>query len=286
MLTKIFSLALVLVFGCGLLFAQTPRKTVSDEAWEYLIVSVGTFGDKEKLTVADKWLGRRQGSIGFYQDTSTQNEFDRLGKLGWELVGIVPGGAGESQASTENSRFIFKRQFDIARSARESEESKQLAIELKNNSPNKVKTEFLVELDRAEILNKTNEIAENAKRNLEQIINNLSVISIKNVQTYYPKNTKLGFADIVVDGSSVLLKEGNKYRLSEAKKYARQIATEIFNKVGLRQVLPGEDFFSENGNFSTRGEVLIRLSVVINHNGATREVAGGQITGNWAETNK
>ncbi len=286
MFTKILSLTLVIIFNCCLLSAQTPKKSVSDETWEYLIVSVGTFSDKEKLTVADKWLGRRQGSIGFYQDTSTQNEFDRLGKLGWELVGIVPGGAGESQASTENSRFIFKRQFDVARSARESEESKQLANELKNNSPNKVKTEFLVELDRAEILNKTNEIAENAKRNLEQIINNPSVISINNVQTYYPKNTKLGFADIVVDGSSVLLKDGNKYRLSEAKKYARQIATEIFNKLGLRQISPNEDFFSENGVSGSRGEVFITLSIVINHNGAPRQVAGGNINANWAETIK
>ncbi len=268
MFTKILSLALVIVYSCCLLFAQTPKKSVADESWEYLIVSNVNFNDKEKLNVMDKWLGRRQGNAGFYQYAAPQNEFDRLGKLGWELVGIVPGGTGENQSSIENSRFIFKRPFDAVRSAREAVEAKQLADELKSNSPNKVKTENLIELDREDIVNKTNEIAENAKRDLEKIIDNPSVVSIQNVQTGYPKDTKLGFADIVVDGSSVLLKDGNKYRLSEAKKYTRQIATEIFNKIGLRQVLPGEDFFSENGNFSSRGEGIFRLSVVISHNGA------------------
>ncbi len=286
MFTKILNLSLVIVFGCCLLSAQTSKKSVSDETWEYLIVSNGNFGDKEKLNVTDKWLGRRQGNAGFYQFAAPQNEFDRLGKLGWELVGIVPGGAGENPASIENSRFIFKRQFDAVRSARETEEAKQLANETKIIQPDKGKTENLVELDRAELVNKRKETAENAKTNLEQIINNPSIVSIQNVETQYPNNTKLGRADIIVDGSAALLKDGNKYRLSEAKKYARQIAAEIFNKVGLRQVSPSEDFFSENGNFSNRGGVLFRLSVVINHNGAAREVAGGYITGNWIETIK
>lgn len=285
MFTKFLSLTLVIIFNCCLLSAQTPKKSVSDETWEYLIVSVGTFSDKEKLTVADKWLGRRQGSIGFYQDTSTQNEFDRLGKLGWELVGIVPGGAGESQASTDNSKFIFKRRFEAARSAREAEESKQLANELKNNQPEKGKAESLVELDQAEFVSKQNEVAGKAKARLEQTIKNTSIGSVTNLRTRNFNNILQVTGEVIVDASSALLKDGNKYRLSEAKKYARQIATEIFNKVGLRQVSLNENFFSEYRN-SNNGEVFIKLSIVINHNGADRKIAEGYINANWIETIK
>ncbi|MDQ3372813.1 MAG: DUF4177 domain-containing protein [Acidobacteriota bacterium] len=285
MFTKILSSTLVLVFGCGLLFAQTAKKSDSDETWEYLIVSVVYSNDKENLNVADKWIRRRQGNVGFSQDNLTQNEFDRLGKLGWELIGIVPGGAGESQASIDNSKFIFKRRFDAARSAREVEESKQLAKDAKNNLPNKVNTEDLVELEQAEYKNKQNEAADKAKAHLEQIINDPNIISIKNVQTQYPKNNKLTSATIEVDGSSALLRDGNKYRQTEAKQYARQIAAEIFNKLGLKQGSPDEDFFYENG-ISVRREVYINLSIVIDHNGAKRVVARGDISGNWAETIK
>jgi len=285
MFTKILSFTLVIVFGCCLLSAQTPKKSVSDETWEYLVVSVTTFGDKEYLNIANKWLGRRQGSLGFQQDTSTQNEFDRLGKLGWELVGIVPGGAGESQASIENSRFIFKRQFDAARSAHEIEESKQLANETKSNQPNKGKAENLVELDQAQFVSKQNEVAGKAKARLEQAIKNTSIGSVTNLRTRNFSNILQVTGEVIVDASSALLKDGNKYRLSEAKKYTRQIAAELFNKIGLRQVSPNEDFFSEYRN-SNNGEVFIKLSIVINHNGADRKIAEGYINANWIETIK
>ncbi len=285
MFTKILSLTLVIIFNCCLLSAQTPKKSVSDETWEYLIVSVGTFSDKEKLTVADKWLGRRQGSIGFYQDTSTQNEFDRLGKLGWELIEILPVTVND-QPAIPNSKFIFKRKFDAARSEREIEDSKQPANKIKSDLPIKVKVENLVELDEAEFTNKQNEVADKAKTRLEQAIKNTGISSIVNLQTRYFKYNKQVSAEVVIDGTSALLKEGNKYRLSEAKKYVRQVATELFNKIGLRQISPNEDFFSENSGFRNTGEVFINLSVVINHNGATRNVTGGYINGSWVETIK
>lgn len=113
MFTMILNLTLLIVFSCCLLSAQTLSKSVSGESWEYLIVSVSTFGDKENLSVADKWLGRRQGNVGFSQDTQTQNEFDRLGKLGWELIEVLPVNVNE-QPYIPGSKFIFKRKFDAA----------------------------------------------------------------------------------------------------------------------------------------------------------------------------
>ncbi len=284
MFTKILNLTLLIVFSCCLLSAQTLSKSVSGESWEYLIVSVSTFGDKENLSVADKWLGRRQGNVGFSQDTQTQNEFDRLGKLGWELIEVLPVNVNE-QPYVPGSKFIFKRKFDAARSEREAEELKQLANETKSNPPNKVTAKYLVELDQAEFENKQNEVADKAKARLEQAIKNTSISSVTNLRTEYSDNTKKIYAEIAVDGSSALLKDANKYRLSEAKKYIRQIAAELFSKIGLKQVSPNQDFFSDYRNFDN-GEVFIKLSIVINYNGAARKVAEGYINGNWVETIK
>ena len=285
MLIKICGLVLVIAFASFTLSAQTSVKPASNESWEYLIVSISTFSDKENLAVSNKWIGRRQGNVGFYQDVQMQNEFDRLGKLGWELVEILPVNVND-QPSFANPKFIFKRKFDSARSEREAEDLKKLENEFKNISPNTVKATDLIELDQAEFKAKQNEVADRAKAKLEQAIKNTSITSVLNITTAYSDNIKQTYAEIVVDGSSALLEGGNKYRLSEAKKYARQIAVELFNKIGLRQLTPNEDFYNEYGNFSYRGEVTIKLSIVINYNGTIRNVAVGYINGNWAETIK
>ncbi|MGI8849503.1 MAG: hypothetical protein ACR2HT_04985 [Pyrinomonadaceae bacterium] len=157
--------------------------------------------------------------------------------------------------------------------------------ETKNNPSNKVTAKYLVELDEAEFNNKQNEVADKAKARFEQAIKNTSISSVTNLRTEFSDNTKQVFAQIEVDASSVLLKDGNKYRLSEAKKYTRQIAVELFSKIGLKQVSPNQDFFSDYRNFDN-GEVFIKLSIVINYNGAARKVAEGYINGNWVETIK
>jgi len=285
MLIKICGLVLVIAFASFSLSAQTSFKIASSEGWEYLIVSVLTLSDKENLNVSEKWIGRRQGNVGFSQDAQTQNEFDRLGKLDWELVGIFSVNMND-QPSFNNSKFIFKRKFDAARSEREAEELKKLENEIKNALPNTGMATDLIELDQAEFKAKQNEVADRAKAKLEQAIKNTSIVSVVNLTIAYSDNSKQTYAEIVVDGSSALLEGANKYRLSEAKRYARQIAAELFNKIGLRQVSPNEDFYNEYGNFSYRGEVTVKFSIVINYNGATRTVAVGYISGNWAETIK
>lgn len=287
MLVKIFSLTLMIVFGYCALFAQASPKSVPEESWEYLIITLSTFTDKEDLKVSDKWLGRRQGKLGFYQDALTQNEFDRIGKLGWELVGILPVNLND-QPSFSYSKFIFKRKSDAARSEREAEELKKLTNELRNsNSINTTNTESLIELDQTEIVAQKKEVAVKAESRLEKSLKNVGVNSITSLQTrYYSNNSKQTYAEIIIDGSSALLKDGNKYRLSEAKKYVRQIASELFNKLRLKQVSPNEDFYDEYGRFNYGGEVFIKVSLVINYNGKSQNVSNGYINGNWAEPSK
>lgn len=284
MFSKIFCLIFIAAIGVCSSFAQTATVSVSDESWEYLVISIIYLSDKEDFSVADKWIGRRQGKVGLSQDPKTQNELDRIGKLGWQLVGIMPANVNDNP-SLENSKFIFKRKLDLARSEREAEELKKLLDEIKTNPPKPINITNLIELDTADFFAQQNEVADKAKARLEQAIKNTSITSIVNLTTRYNSNGKQTYAEIVVDGSSALLKDGNKYRLSEAKTYTRQIAVELFNKIGLKQVSPNEDFYKEQGSggFSYQGEVSILLSVAIKYNGTTRNITSGYINGNWSE---
>lgn len=287
MLCKIVGLTLIISFGWCALFGQTATKHASESTWEYLVVTISNFEDKEDLNVSNKWMGRREGKLGFSQDAQTQNEFDRIGKLGWELVDFFPFNINEKPVFSE-SKFIFKRKFDAARSAREAEELKKLVNELKNSGPvNTTDNKDLIELDQAEITAQKKEAEGKAKDKLEQSLKNAGVNSITKLENRnYNNGFRQTYAEVVIDGSSALLKEENKYRFSEAKKYVLQTASELFSKIGLKQVLPNEHFYNERGSFNYGGEVIIKVSIAINYNGKSRNVSVGYINGNWAEQNK
>lgn len=276
MFRKIICVFLLMLFCLSLSYAQS-----SNQQWEYLIVSVGNFGDKKELSIPEKWMGVRQGRLGFTQEVLTQNEFDRLGKLGWELVSTIPLFDGNQNFSFSSSKFIFKRVFNAERSQREAEELTKLINELKNNQlQSKPQIADLIELDRADILAEQNKTADKIKTKLELAIKNASPATIVNLRVDYQSSNKTIYSELVVDGSSALLKEGKKYRASEAKEFARRIATVIFNKIGLGKVPSNNNFYYDDGSFENRGNVVIKLSVIINYNGQNREVAQGYINGN------
>lgn len=276
MLKKLVFTILLSLFCVHTFSAQT-----SNQQWEYLIVSVINLGDKKDLSVSEKWMGVRQGKLGFSQEVLTQNEFDRLGKLGWELVSSIPLFDANQNLSFSSSKFIFKRLFNAERSQREAEELTKLINELKNNQlQSKPQVADLIELDRADILAEQNKTADKIKTKLELAIKNASPATIVNLRVDYQSSNKTVYSELVVDGSSALLKEGNKYRASEAKEFARRIATVIFNKIGLEKVPSNNNFYYDDGSFENRGNVLIKLSVIINYNGQNREIAQSYINGN------
>jgi hypothetical protein len=261
--------------------AQNADKNQTNEAWEYLIVSVSSFNNWENSNVPNKWIGRKQGNVGFFQETQVQNEFDRLGRLGWELVGILPSNTEvNNMPSFQFSKFVFKRRYDAGRSRREADEQTKLLAELKNNPPTAANSE-LIELDRAEFAARENEATNRVKTRFEQSLKG-SAIKFEISRFQYNSQNKRIIADIVVDASSALLQDGNKYRLSEAKKYIEQIAEEIFNKIGLARTIPGANFYSEFGNFEQQGNVYIRLHVSVGSGKMKRTVVQGYITGNWS----
>jgi len=255
----------------------------SDDAWEYLIVSVSTFSNKENSNVSGKWLGRRQGNVGFYQEPQIQNEFDRLGKLGWQLVGVLPATTEiNNNASIPQPKFIFKRKYNAERSEREAEERAKLENELKNRAaPAQPKNQGLIELDQFEFVAKEKEVRDRIKNKFEQSVKNTDIKMEIADFSYRPRLKDLS-AKIVVDGNSFLLKDGNKYRSSEAVKYARQVAGELVDKIGLKPTAANEDLFSENIS-GRKGNVLIHLLITVGNGENLKTAAQGYISGNWVE---
>jgi hypothetical protein len=191
---------------------------------------------------------------------------NELGRKSWELVGLT---FNEGNPV----RLFFKRAYIPERTRLEAEQAK-------NAESPKVKVDF-VELDQAEFVARENETANKIKNRFEQAVKN-SGIKVEIRQISYDSRSKQIRAFVVVDGSSVLLKDGNKYRLSEAKKYNRQIASEIFNRIGLKPTLATADSYNENGSyFPQPGNVLISLATIISNGESKRFVAEGHINGNW-----
>jgi hypothetical protein len=149
-----------------------------------------------------------------------------------------------------------------------------------------VKKEPLIDLDRAEVKAADDAVADRAKSKLEEAIKNAGLSSLVSVRTQYNSYSRETWAEITIDGSGVLLKDGNKYRTSDAKKYVSEVASELFKKSGLQQV-PGTDkYYFENGGVDKRGEIVVSLAVFIKYNGKDNYVGRGAITGNWMASNQ
>ena len=285
--TKICIFLLLTFFASFSLFAQTTVEISPSEKWEYLIVSIGNFSDKEALKVPEKWIGRRQGTVGFFQDVQRQNEFDRLGKLGWELVEILPVSSNDQPVS-DLSKFVFKRKSDPNRSLRESEELKNLLAEIKITPPNVVKTTDLIELDRANYEARQNEAADTARLKLEQAVKNVKGFSIVSVNSsaWFPNNNDRRVrAEVVIDASKDLLRNGNQYRASEADKFIRQAANEIYKAAQLKPQYVNQEPFATYSDANQRG-VIVKIIVVVGYNGTTKTVSEGFVQGGWDETEK
>ncbi len=122
-------------------------------------------------------------------------------------------------------------------------------------------------------------------RNALSKINNSTtkVINVKGAAVELDK-TSLA-AEIVVDGTLILLKDGNKYRSSEAKSYWQEVVKQI-------SILPELKFNSSSqnftrfqiGKFANRfGNISIGITVIVNHKNDQIVVAQGVATGFWKE---
>jgi hypothetical protein len=284
MLKKLLELVFVLTLGISTIVAQSQQSTVStDEAWEYLMVSTSSFNDKENIVPPEKWMGRRQGNTGFLQETSIQNEFDRLGKLGWELVGILPMNSGE-QGAIGFAKFIFKRRLNAARSLVEAEELKKLIVELNARKP---RDPDFVDLDKAEIISKDQQTSSQIKKKLEEKLKSITKFSVTDIKTTasISPNFKTVRGEITVDGSRILLKDDNKYRSSEVNSFIRQVADEVYKVVGLQPRYDNDQPFEDNIYNQNGNGTFIQIKITVNSNGKIQTLAEGKVQGNWSEVN-
>jgi hypothetical protein len=279
---KSFFLSFLIILICfSVLTAQTVA--TASAQWEYLVLEFGAYGatliTAEKDTAKAKvgWRETAYGSklVRYSDNASSQAVLDDLGKAGWELVSVVPISEGNLKS------YVFKRPFNLARAERETAEVEKLEQDARAGIKPPVKRDPLIDLDRAEVKAADEAIADAAKARLEQAIKNAGLSSLVSVRTQYNSYNRDTWAEVTIDGSAVLLKDGNKYRTSDAKKYAGELAAELFKKSGLQQV-PGTDkYYFENGSVDKRGEIVINLAVFIKYNGRDNVVTRGAITGNW-----
>lgn len=283
---KKWFVGLFLMLSClSFAFAQTVKKQ-NEAQWEFLEVSevtdCGTSGDRREC----RTYNYPTSAVKF----SGQASLEWMRVSGWELVGVV------SYEQYPNSLY-FKRQYDKTRTEKEIEwlkkEFDKESKGLKETKPASVLTD-LDNIETKQNLEQFN-ISEETKwrASLEQIKNlPLKIINVKS-DSLYNQRTWVG-AEVVLDATSVLLKDGNKYRSSDADQYFRESAKQIFEALGqqitLRDVNSHAQLISRGSfkpspigafYFSTAG-VSLKISVIVNYKGQQIIVAQGEIWSNNA----
>jgi hypothetical protein len=207
-----------------------------------------------------------------------QSQMDTLGKFGWELVSIVGVIGGDQE-------MVFRRPYDPDQSKAEAalirEEGERLLAAQKDLAAELAQADF-VDLDATERAAATTETRQKEEARLRaaiQGLNNSAIVDIRVVSTARAPEGSDVTAEVVVDGSSQLLKDGNKYRASEALTLAKQIALEIYNAAGLKQ---GYSFMTPASGFYG-GEVKVSVSIRVSKQGKQKIVATANVGGQWPE---
>ncbi len=271
---KKFAFSLFLcIFTISIVSAQSTNKQ-----WEYLEVS--EINSSYNYPNIESFPYRTYNFFNEGKVISGTASLDWLGKSGWELVGAIS--TGENNSST---KLVFKRPYNQQRTKNEIEQlSKTFAVQTK------IPTADLIDLDAQATKQKLDDFNRREEERLKVAlasINNLpvKVISVKSMASS-PDRTGLA-AEIVIDGTSILLKDGNKYRSSEAVNYLQEVNKRIIDSLKLEASLFSQihsNFpigkFPENPN----GGISIGISVIINYKEKQNVVAQGYVSGRWKET--
>ena len=314
-----------LIFGGYFYWQKKSKEPIDDykpsvtfnskeSQWEFLIVSFGkTYfsAPKEEPGLKVEGVSKLIGYSGLGLDSAqeavgTQQKMDLLGKLGWELVGVIGAIGGDQQ-------MLFKRPYDTNRSAKEKkwiEEEGERLIAMKKQDVKahdslekeralfrmltekiaSIKAGQLVDLDELEhasaqltAFNETEKTRRKEEARLQVAIDKLTDYSISDVKIVStaknPTDSKLT-ASITVDLTSQLLKDGNKYRLSEARTSAKEIGLKIYENA---RIIQGVGL---NINSAIGSEIEISVSIKLNFPSGSQMVASESLYGNWPERRK
>lgn len=100
---KIIVLTLLVLVAVSTIFLYTgfgdSGNSSSAQEWEYLVVGVGV---GVRIDFSSAWTNKG-GKVNFMEAVDTENDLDKLGRKGWELVDVVGVLGGDQQ------EFVFKR---------------------------------------------------------------------------------------------------------------------------------------------------------------------------------
>jgi len=291
-------IVIALFICCGTLTAQTTRPTSPPvsrptsvsrsnvKQWEYLVVSFGKtyFSDpiedpETKTKGISKLLNySKAGIVSAQEALLVQMQMDTLGKFGWELVGVIGAIGGDQQ-------MVFRRAYDPDQSKAEAtlirEEGERLLAaqrSAREAAPQQA-TENFIDLDAADRATAIAEVRTKEETRLKaavETVKSYQILKVTVISDALTPNDSRVKAEVVVDGSAKLLKDGNKYRSSEAQSLAKEVASAISGAAGLRQQYTGTLAY-------TLGEVKIDISVVVSSQGREKVVATANMGGNWPE---
>jgi hypothetical protein len=200
--------------------------------------------------------------------TSVPEDLNVLGKNGWEMVSFF------KQESLRTS-YIFKRPYIAERTKKENDEIRE-----------KEKKSQLIDLDIIEAQSTQKEKERKANEKIETAIRKLkgfSIFLINTSSSIPDENSRRVSSEVVIDASDYLLKDGNKYRSSEAYKLSKNIADEIYKLVELKPKYAGQEPFI-NQKSANESSVNIKLSLIANVNGVLQTLTIGIIQGEWEKS--
>ncbi len=285
---------LVLCFLCSTIaFAQ------SETQWEYLEVSPQTYTESYGVYKSNVSV-RRYNYLNEGKSMFGEPTFERLGKAGWELVNAY---SLENNTKNNTTSYIFKRRYIKARTDKEIEElEKWLKQEVaKIQPPKEFNLNDLDVFEEKQNLAAYNRSQEEKLRNVLEQIKDIP-IQIINVESVSPNIGRTSAAaEIVVDATSILLKNGNNYRSSEAQEYLKQVVAKIINRdnsplkwqsnvgsnigntnakaISVGSTTPQKigQLRLNNVNYISDG-ILLRISIIVNYKGQQNIVNQIQIS--------
>lgn len=275
MFFKIFVAIFLVIFSFTISFAQNENQ------WEYLEVSEinNSYKDFSESYRFYKYLNR---NISFRGESA----LDRIGKAGWELVGVV-----NSNSEGSAARLIFKRKYNKEHTDEEIKELKKWELSVITDEPAPSRNFNIIDVDLVE----SNQTIVNYNRSQEQKLRNIlekikdlpfRIVSVKS-NSKVVGQTALG-AELVVDATKILLKDNKTYSSSETEKYFREVLEKIINQIPLEwltEQLPSQakaisekGYRIQIGDFNSFSDgIYLKTSLVIEFQGQENVVDVGYL---------
>jgi len=275
MRTKLNNLLTPLLVAVLAMISVASAQAETDE-WEYLVVSYGTTYFSNPLLdagAADATFSKIQlfSEIGVtlpQEAITLQRNIDILGIFGWEMVTVVGSIGGDQQ-------IVFKRPYDAERSATEAESIKaerDKLIALYNDSDGASHNAQLVDVDaveRAQAINSRNERDAAAARKLIEAAAasgyKLPALELTG-NAPSPDSDARVQATITQDVTAASLIAPGQYRKSLVTTSVEQLQAALEDAGMVKKDI------ACGFRGAPRGEITVRITAVINHDGTTTEV--------------